>query len=297
MITDLIKSNYAQTAPGHVVEAKYFYFDTEPDPSAELAVVYGGFERCASDFEVKRNYYPWHILEFPTEGHCHFTVNSKEYSLEKGLIAGFSPGDTHHYKCDFRQPMEHAFIAFTGKKAASLFEHSRIKQSVSVTTYDQDKVNTIINSILQTGFDKTEHSQDLCTCYLKTLLLEQANETERTGHHFSVAEKSYRRCKAYIEKYFSQVILPSEVAGACGVNVRYMSRLFKQFGNSTPQTCILQLKLNKAANLLLTTDMPIKDIAAYVGFEDQYHFSRSFKKLYGQSPKNYRNDLTKSLSF
>jgi AraC family transcriptional regulator of arabinose operon len=288
MITDLIKTDYAKTVPGHIIEARYFYFDTEPNPDIELAVIYGGFERCASDFEVKRNYYPWYILEFPLKGHCNLTINAKTYSLENGTFAGFSPGDNHHYKCDFQQPMEHAFIAFTGKKAASLFKQSRIDQSVSVRTYDQDKALTIINHILQVGFDKTEHSQDLCTCYLKTLLLEQANESERDENYYSKAEISYRRCRAYIDEHFSQITLPSEVALAFEINVRYMSRLFKRFHNCTPQDYIIQLKLNKAAALLFATGLSIKDIAFEIGFEDQYHFSRSFKKKYGLSPQNYK---------
>jgi len=48
--------------------------------------------------------------------------------------------------------------------------------------------------------------------------------------------------------------------------------------------------MNKAANLLLTTDFKIKDIAYHVGFYDPYHFSKIFKKNHGQSPKKYRSD-------
>lgn len=72
---------------------------------------------------------------------------------------------------------------------------------------------------------------------------------------------------------------------------KIMSRLFKRFHNRTPQEYIIQLKLNKAAALLLTLDLSVKEVATHVGFEDQYHFSRSFKKLYGQSPKKYRGGL------
>ena len=289
MEKDLIRADFAQTSPGNIIEAKYFYFDTEPDPDAELSIVYGGHERCASDFEVQRSYYPWHILEFPIEGYCHLTVNSKEYSLEKGTIIGFSPGDSHHYKCDFQNPLEHIFIAFTGQKAAWLFEQSKIKELVSIQPYDIDRAKTIVKSILQAGFDKTEHSQQLCSCYLKTLLLEQANKIELSGNYLTAAEINYRSCLAYIEENLSQITLPSEVAAASGINVRYMSRLFKRFGNKTPQEYLIQLKLNKAANLLLTLHLPIKDIAYLVGFEDQYHFSRTFKKIHGLTPRHYRN--------
>ncbi len=67
-----------------------------------------------------------------------------------------------------------------------------------------------------------------------------------------------------------------------------MSRLFKQYQNITPWEHIMRLKLNKAATLLLTSDLPVKTIARSIGFEDQYHFSRNFKKFYGYSPQKYR---------
>ena len=288
MITDLIKADYAQTSPGHIIEARYFYFDTEPDPESELAVVYGGFEKCASDFEIKRNNYPWYILECPLKGHCSLTVKSQTYSLENGRLAGIAPGDSHHYKCDFQNPMEHVFVAFTGKDAAELFKQSGIGESISSKAYNHERTLSLINTLLSAGFEKSHYSQQLCACYLKTLLLELANESDRTGRHHSQSEKCYRRCRSYIDEHFSQVILPCEVADACGINVRYMSRLFKRFDDRTPQEYIIQLKLNKAATLLLTLDLSVKDVSLYVGFEDQYHFSRSFKKLYGLSPQNYR---------
>jgi len=50
----------------------------------------------------------------------------------------------------------------------------------------------------------------------------------------------------------------------------------------------MRLKLNKAASLLLTSSRPVHEVAAQVGFEDPYHFSRNFKKFHGLSPRNYR---------
>lgn len=49
------------------------------------------------------------------------------------------------------------------------------------------------------------------------------------------------------------------------------------------------LKIKKACDLLDTTDMKVNQISLYLGFDDQYYFSRLFTKIMGTSPKHYRS--------
>lgn len=285
---DIVRDEYVRAIPGHVLETSYFYFEIEPDHGKDLAIIYGGYEKCAPDFEIQRKTYPWYVLEYPLKGACDFIINSKKHLLRNGILAGFTPGDSHHYKADSSKPLEHIFIAFTGTKAKDLFQKSMISNKVTVNIYDTDRSFDLIEQILEKGRQKTEYSQELCTCYLRTLLLEQAIGMAQLGEHISKAVATYRRCHSFIEKNFSSIKSPSQVADACNINVRYMSRLFKQYQNITPWEHIMRLKLNKSATLLLTSDLPIKTIARSIGFQDQYHFSRNFKKFYGYSPQKYR---------
>ena len=52
---------------------------------------------------------------------------------------------------------------------------------------------------------------------------------------------------------------------------------------------LLNLRLNHAAKLLATTDMPIMEVAIACGFEDSNYFSRAFNKNFHISPRAYRN--------
>ena len=52
--------------------------------------------------------------------------------------------------------------------------------------------------------------------------------------------------------------------------------------------------LEKAAELLLTTNMTAAEVAYKVGFDDQYYFSKSFKRYFGQPPSQYRKGSEKS---
>jgi len=250
-------------------------------------IVFGGYEMCEPDFEIRRNTYPYYVLELGLKGLCRLTINAREHHLQNGIIGGFSPRSPHYYKCDFSVPFEHWFIAFTGTDARKLFTASNL--AAQGATIADEKIIRIFEQIIKHGLHKSIYSQQICSSYLRILLLLLASQSSVTDKVQSVVSQTWQKCRQFIDENFSTIKLPSEAANACGVNVRYMSRLFKRFGSITPNEYILRLKLNKAANMLLTSTHSIGQIAMEVGYFDPYHFSRNFKQFYGQSPRRYRN--------
>ncbi len=72
-------------------------------------------------------------------------------------------------------------------------------------------------------------------------------------------------------------------------------RFFEVFLKSVgmpPGRYLQQLRLRKAQELLLATDMQVKEIAQKTGYQDEFHFSRLFKKRFGISPKSYRRQFS-----
>ncbi|MCE5341774.1 MAG: AraC family transcriptional regulator [Planctomycetaceae bacterium] len=278
---------------GRVIESKYFFFDTDPKKKHELAIVFGGVEKCASDFEIKRRTYPYYVIEIPIKGLCALEIGDKTHRLAPNYIGGFAPEVAHHYKCDKNNPMEHVFIAFFGTQAKNLFEKAGLYKGNVLKMKKTGDILYLAESILKKAFEKSVHSHELCCSYLKTLLLEQSADISPATDSLCASMNTYKRCRKYIDENFSTLFLPSQVAQKCSVNVRYMSRLFKQYADVTPHEYIMRLKLNKAANLLLTTNLSIKNIAQTAGFADPYHFSRNFKNFHGVSPNHYRNPTSR----
>lgn len=286
---EILKTRYPQALEGNVRDARYFFFETEPDYKKELAIVFGGFEKCAPDFEIRRHSYPYFVIEYITKGKCRLKIGDREFELTKNTLAGFSPQTAHHYKCDPADPMEHYFVAFIGTEAAELLEKSTIAQKVAINLGKSPESSYLIETIFKKATEPTPYSHQLCCAYLKALLLEQAVGFTAAGKSSSLSMATYHNCKKYIDENFSQFnISPGRVADKCSVSVRYMSRLFKQIAAITPQDYIMRLKLNRAASLLLTTNMTVNQTAKEVGFADPYHFSRNFKKFHKISPLKFR---------
>ena len=80
----------------------------------------------------------------------------------------------------------------------------------------------------------------------------------------------------------------SELAAAVRMERRQLERGFRVAAGHSPLAWLRLRRLQKAAELLVTTTAPIRQIAAQVGICDKHHFRRSFQQLYGVCPAEYR---------
>ncbi|MBQ9915390.1 MAG: helix-turn-helix transcriptional regulator, partial [Clostridia bacterium] len=79
-----------------------------------------------------------------------------------------------------------------------------------------------------------------------------------------------------------------EIAEMLYVNKYYFCHLFKNETGKTLKEYVNELRTNKAADLLATTDMSMTEIAGLCGFNDANYYARMFKRLRGVSPTEYR---------
>ena len=92
----------------------------------------------------------------------------------------------------------------------------------------------------------------------------------------------------YISHHYQEKVKINELADYIGVNRSYLTSSFKKAVGCSPQEYLVNLRMEKAKNLLKNTDMPINAVAAAVGYQDQLAFSKIFKQNFTVSPKEYR---------
>ena len=80
-----------------------------------------------------------------------------------------------------------------------------------------------------------------------------------------------------------------ELARIAGMSKRGFLRAFQAATNKSPIAYLIQLRINRAAGLLRRGDESVTDIAFRVGFRDSNYFTRQFRKVFGASPRDYRN--------
>lgn len=94
--------------------------------------------------------------------------------------------------------------------------------------------------------------------------------------------------RSYVEENFERNLSLTFLAGKVYLNPSYLSRLFKRQTGMTLIHFINMTRMNKARELLLTTNMKVSDIASGTGYESPSYFNQAFKKFTGVSPLEYR---------
>ena len=99
--------------------------------------------------------------------------------------------------------------------------------------------------------------------------------------HIEVAQQ-------YIINNFNKNITMTDVANSVNMSYSYFSKLFKEETGLTFSKYLTKIRMEKAKSLLQNPINRINEIAGLVGYDNIYHFSRSFKSYYGISPNQYR---------
>lgn len=100
----------------------------------------------------------------------------------------------------------------------------------------------------------------------------------------------------YIEKNYNENLEVNVLAQMCHYNQYHFMRFFKKYSGKTCIQFIKNYRLEKAANLIINTDLSITSISLEVGFTNISYFIRSFKEKYNVTPKEFRVKFKVSLS-
>ncbi|MBL7076818.1 MAG: AraC family transcriptional regulator [Kiritimatiellae bacterium] len=92
----------------------------------------------------------------------------------------------------------------------------------------------------------------------------------------------------YVREHYSRPIKIDEMAAVAHLSERQFERRFRQTFQITPTQHVLNVRIRAACNLLTSTHDTIAAIAQTAGFYDHSHFTRSFKRVMGHSPSDYR---------
>jgi len=180
------------------------------------------------------------------------------------------------------------------------------KTFISISGYgiDQEKAAERINRLsYECHFDKSE----LLRVYEQGLMHKKENISELKilvkplchmllllqiliGDVQALESKSklFDSILSFVQNNIMQDITIRGIADACVCSESTVSHLFKEYTNQSVKKYINNLRLKQAEKLLLTTDLPIGNVAILCGFTDTNYFSTAFKKSVGLSPTKYR---------
>lgn len=98
-------------------------------------------------------------------------------------------------------------------------------------------------------------------------------------------QQQIRQVIDYLQAHLAEDISLDQLAQSINLSPSHLRRLFKQATGLPLHQYLLQLRINRAKDLLLTGSFSVGEVAVAVGFADQSHLHRHFKRVFGVTPK------------
>lgn len=270
-----------------VTEARRYYLDLTPSRERELAVVCGGCERVQPDYVIQRNTFPFLAVEFVAEGGGELTLAGRKYRLQPGMAFAYAPGVPHLIRNDPEAPMLKYYVDFAGHEGERRLAESPLGTWRPVQVSSPQEIVAIFEMLQREGGGEGRRAPEICAALLPALLLIIGERAVSQGPAEPRALASFLRAKHLLERRFLELKTIEQAAAACHMDGAYLCRLFRRFGQVPPYRFLVKLKMNRAIELLLDQRLMVKEVADALGFADAFHFSRTFKRIYGLSPERF----------
>ena len=231
-----------------------------------------------------------HILIYCTEGKGWVEIDDNRKKVVKDQFFIIPANVPHKYGSDDSDPWTIYWLHFSGENATHLAGNyfSLIDIDPMENTRNSRRIR-LFEELFQNfamGYStKNLEYSSLCTGYLLGAFnyLSQFERIRGVQQH-DIIEKSI----LYMNENLEKTIDLNGLALLCGYSVSHYSTIFKRKTSRSPIEYFINLKIQRACQVLDFTDLNIKEIATQLAFDDQFYFSRIFKKIMGVSPKDYR---------
>ena len=103
-----------------------------------------------------------------------------------------------------------------------------------------------------------------------------------------LSDRALRRVRELVRENLASALSLDELAQSAGVSRFHFARSFKKSTGVTPHQFVLSQRVERAKQLLLEGDLPLREIAQSTGFADQSHLTRQFRRLTGATPRAFQ---------
>jgi len=260
----------------------------------QLYFTHIGFFPTAKNHFVERysgskNY----ILIYCVKGIGWYKTSGHKEIIRAGDFFLLPPNIYHNYGSDRNDAWSIYFLHFNGLLAAPFFDRLGKKNKTQISFYkERNKMFDHMYRIIDTGYSRhnLEHVNLNLWQLLNTFMYDKYFEDLST-HYITepaIHNAAVKTTINYMQNHLDKKISLNELSQVANLSISRFSNVFKEATGYSPNDYFLRLKIQKACQYLDLTNKRVKAISYLIGIEDQYYFSRLFKKIMGKSPVEYR---------
>jgi AraC-like DNA-binding protein len=235
-------------------------------------------------FERGRVLYEFQLL-YITKGSGQFASQHIQLcNIPEGTAFLLKPGEWHTYRPNESSGWECYWVGFSG----SVTKNLETENSLIHIGYDEEMVGLYRKILDISSSEKPGYQQLLSGILIHLLAYLFYRELDKNWKDKVVLTK-IDKARLIIREKVNTTIYPEELAASLNMSYTWFRRMFRQYTGLAPAQYIVQLKIQKAKEMLSITTKTIKEIALELGYESIDYFSTQFKKQTSQTPTQFRS--------
>lgn len=227
-------------------------------------------------WRIRNHSHAFHEMIVVMEGILHVEISGRETAAGRGSALLYPAGMPHREWSDSKNPFETYFISF--QLTAPALSEFCVKNDM------YHRIRQLATWLYANRVSKRQQSQQQNHLLLQLILHEFLAPEQNVDHDLVALTRNI------IINHISQPLQLDEIAREVGLSKYHFIRKFKRLAGHTPMAEKRVLQMDYARDMLLTTDLSLKEIAVKAGINDEYTFSHLFRTHFGMPPGIFRKN-------
>ena len=270
---------------GVLPQSKFFFFSpTEKAKKLFYHQTMCGHFFCTDEYYIKRDSFPPLLLTYVVSGNMNLELGDKTYSAGAGQVLFFDCQNPHHYYAD--GDLEFYYVHFDGPMAHEICAYINETHGVLIDSQNNAKIARLMQEMVE--FYEAGNTESILASSNRIYHLLSLLENPVSSPRLRKNDDSLTRTIAYIRDHIGEKLTLHQLAEIAGLSDYYFSHLFKEMTGFSPTNFVIHSRIDHAKKLLVSTDLPIAEIAAQVGYPNSSNLITLFTQRVGCSPSQFR---------
>lgn len=243
-----------------------------------------------SDHFMQRSQPDSHLFIWVVGGRGFAQTQGQRCDVGAGSLLTFRRGDSHAYGSDPHDPWSILWFHFDGPASQEVVREVRGAMGRVVLPLALDEpLRERWLEMIATFHTPSPGGPSLANYLLWGVigLIRHRLSVGPAGQHSAVWQVT-QVVQRYVRNHLPEPMRVEDLARAARLSPRQLTRIMRETMGCSPMAYVIDQRLAQAAAMLRQTPRPIKQVASAVGYDDEYYFSRLFKRHMGVSPTAYR---------
>ncbi|MBA6413490.1 AraC family transcriptional regulator [Parahaliea sp. F7430] len=253
-----------------------------------------GYYPRAHSHRMRRARHDDNLLMYCVDGFGRLRLGEASYSVGAGDLVLLPQGLAHSYNAATSQPWTIYWVHFQGVSSRIFSEYLGYAEKKPVLHVGLAPTLAMnFHSLLSVGQ----------TGYSSSAFINAANQLRHLFTQFALAAKHEQAAqpagldletlRAYMQENIHHSLELDDLAAVAHLSKYHFSKRYRALTGYSPIKHFLHMKIEYACQLLDSSELSVKSIAATIGYDDPLYFSRLFRKVMGLSPRAYRHSVRK----